>query len=95
MSSDALATRQQFQELRPGDRVEIDHEVKVGLKRWHVTTAGTVVSTERRLEGLHFDRNPDDKVFCDVIVLRRDDGELTTATLDEFTALRRLPPTGS
>jgi hypothetical protein len=39
---------------------------------------------------LHYRRNRDDKVFADMIVLRRDDGELTTVTMDEFTRLKRL-----
>ena len=45
-----------------------------------------MVSTERRRHGLHFRRNLDDKVFSDMIVLKRDDGELTTVTMDEYTA---------
>jgi hypothetical protein len=32
----------------------------------------------------------DDKVFSDVLILKRDDGELTTVTLDEFSDLRKL-----
>lgn len=77
--------------LRPGDRVEIKHEVKVGFRSWNTVTSGTVVRTERRRHSLHFRRNMDDKVYSDVIVLRRDDGELTTVTLDEFTELNKLP----
>ena len=46
--------------------------------------------TERRRHGLHFRRNNDDRVFSDIIVLARDDGELTTMTLDEFSQLRKL-----
>ena len=83
-------TRQLFDALRPDDRVELVHEVKVGMRRWSTTTVGTVVRTERRRHGLHRRRNGDDKVFSDLIVLRRDDGELTTVTLDEFSQLRRL-----
>jgi hypothetical protein len=79
-----------FEQLRPGDRVEIDHEVKVGFRTWHTTTAGTVVRTDRRRHGLHNRRNFDDKVYSDIIVLARDDGELTTVTLDEFSDLRKL-----
>lgn len=86
------ATLALFAELRPGDRVELVHEVKVGLKRWTTTTVGTVVRTERRRHSLHFRRSSDDKVFSDLIVLRRDDGELTTVTLDEYSQLRRLAP---
>ncbi len=76
--------------LQPGDRVEIEHEVKVGFRGWRTTTRGVVVSIDRRRHGLHTDRNFDDKVYSDVIVLRRDDGELTTVTLDEFSVVRKL-----
>ena len=79
-----------FQQLQPGDRVELQHEVKVGFRSWPTQTIGTVVRTERRRHGLHHRRNNDDKVFSDVIVLKRDDGELTTLTLDEFSVLTRI-----
>jgi hypothetical protein len=83
-----------FQSLESGDRVELKHQVKVGLRIWTSTTVGTVVRTGRCRHGLHYDRNFDDKVFSDMIVLRRDDGELTSVTLDEFSELKKLPPTG-
>jgi hypothetical protein len=91
MSTNAKS-RELFSELKPGDRIEVVHEVKVGSsKTWATKTIGTVVHTERRRQGLHFRRNQDDKVFADSIVLKRDDGELTTVTMDEFTELRRSP----
>jgi hypothetical protein len=80
-----------FQHLKPGDRVELEHEVKVGFRSWTATTTGTVVRVDRRRHSLHFNRNFDDRVYSDVIVLKRDDGELTTITLDEFSVLRKLP----
>ena len=84
-------SRQLFTELLPGDRIEVEHEVKVGSsKTWTTRTVGTVEHTERRRQGLHYRRNRDDKVFADVIVLRRDDGELTSVTMDEFTRLKKL-----
>jgi hypothetical protein len=90
MSTDTDA-RRLFAELKPGDRIEVVHEVKVGSsKTWKTQTVGTVKHTERRRQGLHFRRHPDDKVFADMIVLERDDGEETTITMDEFTELRRL-----
>jgi hypothetical protein len=87
---DEAALRQLYNELQPGDRVEVEHEVKVGLKRWPATTVGAVVRKERRREGLHFRRNPDDKVWADVLVLQRESGELTTVTMDEFTRMKKL-----
>ena len=86
----AVTPYETFATLQPGDRVQVDHEVKVGFRRWMTTTIGTVVKKERRRHSLHFKRNPDDKVYSDVIVLKRDSGELTTVTLDEFSELRRL-----
>jgi hypothetical protein len=84
---------QVFEALRPGDFVEVRHEVKVGFRKWYTTTQGEVVRTERRRHGLHRRRNPDDKVFSDLIVLKLPDGELTTVTLDDFTEVRALPET--
>jgi len=81
-----------FEALQPGDRVQIRHEVKVGFRSWSATTEGTVVKKERRRHSLHYNRNFDDKVFSDVLVLRRPDGEVTTVTLDEFSELTRLAP---
>jgi hypothetical protein len=90
-SSRELETRRTFAELVPGDRVEVEHEVKVGQERWPARTTGKVVRKDRRRHGLHFRRNPDDKVWSDVLVLEREGGELTTVTIDEFTVLRKLP----
>lgn len=90
MSSVTPTPREMIAELKPGDRIEVVHEIKVGLKRWPMSSVGEVVRVERRRHGLHYQRNRDDKVFSDLIVMRRDDGELTTVTLDEFTEIKRL-----
>ena len=79
-----------FEKLKPGDRIELTHDVRVGLQTWQTTTVGAVVERSRQRHGFHYQRNHDDKVYSDVIVLRRDDGELTTVTLDEFSVLRKL-----
>jgi hypothetical protein len=90
MPQTELSMRKLYADLVADDRVEVTHEVKVGMKTWMTTTEGTVVKTERRRHGLHYQRNPDDKVWSDCLVLRRDDGELTTVTVDEFTKLKKL-----
>jgi hypothetical protein len=78
-----------FDELKPGDRIEVEHTVTVGSDQRVVTTMGTVVRTEHRRHGLHFERAGDDHVYSDVILLELPDGELTTVAVDEFTVLRR------
>ena len=79
-----------FADLKPGDRVEVTHEVKVGFRYWSTKTIGTVVGKDRRRHSLHFNRNFDDKVYSDVLILKRDDGEFTTVTLDEFSQLIKV-----
>ena len=85
----APTTRELFQQLQPGDRIEVEHTVMVGLEQWPTKTTGTVVRTDRRRHGLHFRRNYDDKVFSDVILLELPGGELSEVTIDEFTSIRR------
>jgi len=82
--------RAQFDELKTGDRVEVEHRVAVGQKNWTAKTSGTVIRIERKRHGLHFHRNHDDKVFSDVVLLEQPDGELIAVTLDEFTAIRHV-----
>jgi hypothetical protein len=90
ISKTEAESRKLFIELAPGDRIEATHEVKVGLKRWLAKSVGTVERCERRRQGLHFRRHLDDKVYSDLIILKRDSGELTTITIDEWTVLRRI-----
>jgi len=84
------AALETFASLVPGDRVEVTHQVKGGFLEWNAKTIGTVVAKDRRRHSLHFNRNFDDKVYSDVLILRRDDGELTTITLDEFSELQKV-----
>ena len=91
MTPDEHASRTLYNELVPGDRVEVVHGVTVGSSAaWTTTTTGRVLRRERRRHDLHFRRSGDDKVFSDVLILARDDGELTTITMDEYTRLKKL-----
>jgi hypothetical protein len=91
MTSTERESRALYELLQPGDRVEVEHGVTVGSSgAWKTTTTGRVLRRERRRHGLHFRRNPDDKVYSDVLILAREDGELTTVTIDEFTRLKKL-----
>ena len=75
MTSEELESRNLYEQLQPGDRVEVIHGVTVGSSSsWKTTTTGRVLLAERRRHGLHFRRNPDDKVYSDVLILARDDG---------------------
>ena len=89
MSATNSASTTRFDELKAGDRVEVEHRVTVGRTTRTVKTVGTVVRTERCRHGKHCRRADDDKVASNTILLESADGELTTVTMDEFTVLRR------
>ena len=82
--------RAQFDELKVGDRVEIERPVTVGQESWVAKACGVIVRVERRRHGLHMHRNHDDKVFSDELLLELPDGELTTVAIDEFTTIRHV-----
>jgi hypothetical protein len=90
MTNDNPTTRDMLNQLMPGERVRVTHEVKVGQKIWSTQVEGAVERVERRRHGLHFRRQYDDKVFSDLLVLKLADGTLSTVTIDEFTDLRKL-----
>ena len=87
-----LKMRQLYVDLGPGDVVEIVHHIKIGFKEYASHTVGVVVNKDRRRSGMDggFTRHWDDKCWFDHLTLRKEDGELTTVTIDEYTDLRRL-----
>ena len=91
MRNDAMdyaETLRTYQSLEAGDQVEVTHTVKVGFRQWPSTTVGSVVRKSRERHSLHYRRGADDYVYRDTLVLCREDGELTTLTLDEFSTLQ-------
>ena len=88
-----LEMRQLYAELQPGDRVEVIHHIKIGSSaNLDSRTIGTVVKKERRQCGIDsgFARNWGDKYWFYHLVLRRDDGELISLTMVEYTPLTPL-----
>jgi len=78
-----------FDELKPGDRIEVEHNVAVGRESHRTKTNGTVVRTERRRHGKHPLAHGNEGCACNAILLELADGELTTVDVDESTVLRR------
>ncbi len=78
-----------FDELKPGDRIEVEHGVAEDPKRRVAKTTGLVVRTERGRPSVNFRGTPDAMTLNNVILLELPDGELTTVTVDDSTVLRR------
>ena len=89
MSAATDAKLVEFGQLKPGDEIEVVQRVTVGIRSWTVRVRGRVLWTERRAQGLHFTRTPDEITYCDLIVLELPDGHRTTVCLDGFSQIRR------
>lgn len=79
------------EELRPGQRVRITQPVRIGRRKWPAVVEGTVRDLKVLVTGLTVERGKDDVVTAPTIHLIKDNGELTSVTVDEFTTVELLP----
>lgn len=80
-----------LQALRPGDQVRITQTVRVGLREWTTTVTGTFRSFNYLVTGLATDRVPEDDIVVVSIHFTKENGELSSVTVDEQTRVERLP----
>ena len=80
----------QFDELKVGDRVEVERLVTEGQTGRTAKTCGTVVRVERSRHGLSCRGYTDGEFTEDTLLLELPDGELASIPVDEFTTIRRM-----
>ena len=69
--------------LKPGQRVRITQTVRVGSKSWPAVVVGTFRRLDYLATGLATDRVPEDDIVVIVVHFTKDNGELSSITLDE------------
>lgn len=69
--------------LRPGQRIRITQTVRVGLKRWQTTVTGVFREFNYLCTGLATERVPEDDIVVPMVHFTKDNGELSSVTLDE------------
>ncbi len=78
------------EQLRPGARVKVTQQIAGRYYAWPTDIVGTVVSYEQRPTGSWYAHSKNDRLWLDRLQLRKEDGELTTLNLDEFTHIELL-----
>lgn len=76
--------------LRPGQRLRITQTVRVGLKSWPVVLEGTFRAASSLVTGLATDRDPKDDIIVATIHFTKDNGELSSISVDENTKVEAL-----
>ena len=71
--------------LRPGMRVKVTQQIAARNYSWSSEIRGTVLEYEQQPTGSWYAHSKDDKLWLDRLMLRKDDGELTTLNLDAFS----------
>jgi hypothetical protein len=76
--------------LQPGQRIRITQTVRVGLRQWHTTVTGWFRGFNYLATGLATDRVPEDDIVVVAVHFTKDNGELSSITMDEQSQIERL-----
>jgi hypothetical protein len=80
-----------IERLEPGQRIRIIQRVRVGLKTWETAVEGVFRNVNYLATGLSTDRVPEDDIIVPTVHFTKDNGELSSITLDEHTRIEVLP----
>ena len=75
-------------QLRPGTRVRVTQQIAARHYALTSETRGTVMEFQQKTTGSWYAHSKDDKLWLDRLLIRKDDGELTTLNLDAFTRIQ-------
>jgi hypothetical protein len=75
--------------LQPGQRIKITQTVRVGLKSWPAVVTGAFRNYNFLATGLATDRVPEDDIVVVTVHFTKDNGELSSVTLDENSKIER------
>ena len=79
------STRKQ---LQPGMRVKVTQQIAARHYTLTSDVRGTVMEFQQKPTGSWYAHSKNDKLWLDRLLIRKDDGELTTLNLDEFTRIQ-------
>jgi hypothetical protein len=76
--------------LTPGDRVRITQTVRVGARTWPAAAVGTFRGLRYLATGVTTDRVAEDDIVVPTLHFTKDNGEMSSVSLDENTKVERL-----
>lgn len=87
MSERSTAAVDRSSLLKPGARVRVTQQIAAREYALATPVVGTVVRYEQRPTGSWFAHGAKDKLWLDRVVLRKQDGEISTLNLDEYSVV--------
>src|SRR3954449_12917391 len=77
--------------LLPGVKVKVIQQIAARDYAWSSEVRGTVIDFCQRQTGSWFAHSKNDKLWLDRLTIRKDDGEITTLNLDDYTHIDLEP----
>ena len=78
------------QQLQPGARVKVTQQIAARKYTYTTEVTGTIVCYQQKPTGSWYAHSKGDKLWLDRLVIRKNDGEITTLNLDEYTVVEIL-----
>ena len=78
-------TKQVLMDLKPGARIRITQTVRVGSRSWPMIVEGVFRDINYLATGLSTQRVPEDDIIVPSVHFTKDNGELSSITLDEHS----------
>jgi len=73
--------------LAPGRRIRVVQTVRVGAKKWQAVAEGVFREINYLATGVTTDRVPEDDIVVPVVHFTKDNGELSSISVDENTVV--------
>lgn len=73
--------------LKTGDRIKVTQTVRVGARQWTAEAKGVFRGINYLATGITTDRVPEDDVIVPTVHFTKDNGELSSVTVDENSAI--------
>lgn len=71
--------------LVPGVRVRVTQQIPARDYAWTADVRGTIVDYQQKRTGSWYAHSKNDKLWLDRLVIKKDDGEISTLNLDEYS----------
>jgi hypothetical protein len=76
--------------LKVGQRIRVTQTVRVGYDQWDTTVEGTFRDVNYLATGLATERVPEDDIVVVTVHFTKDNGELSSVSLDERTRVEAV-----
>lgn len=74
-------------QLTPGVRVKVTQQIAARARTVAIEVTGTVMAFQQQTTGSWFAHSIQHRLWLDRLVLKKDDGEISTLILDQYTRI--------